>query len=89
MDLIEDDSKKDVRLVYLACHYLIKNRGHFIFEGQKFDMKESFDTSIDNLKIHLKDEYFIDVEFDNSDLIKVITDDSLNKGEKKKNSKIL
>lgn len=34
MDLIEDDSKKDVRLLYLACHYLIKNRGHFIFEGQ-------------------------------------------------------
>lgn len=83
MNLIEDDSKKDIRLVYLACHYLIKNRGHFIFEGQKFDMKESFDASIDNLKIHLKDEYFIDVEFDNSDLIKVITDDTLNKSEKK------
>lgn len=83
MDLIEDDSKKDIRLVYLACHYLIKNRGHFIFEGQKFDMKESFDASIDNLKIHLKDEYFIGVEFDNSDLIKIITDDTLNKNEKK------
>ena len=87
MDLIEDDSKKDIRLVYLACHYLIKNCGHFIFEGQKFDMKESFDASIDNLKIHLKDEYFIDVEFDNSDLIKVITDDTLNKGEKKEKLK--
>ena len=83
MDLIEDDSKKDVRLLYLACHYLIKNRGHFIFEWQKFDMKASLDNSIDNLKTYLSNEYDIDLEFNNQDLIKTITDNTLNKKSKK------
>ena len=87
MDLIEDEGKKDVRLLYLACHYLLKNRGHFIFEGQKFDTKNSFDKSINDLKIHLRDEYNIDLEFNNEDLIKIITDTTLNKTNKKKELK--
>ena len=87
MDLIEDENKKDIRLVYLACHYLLKNRGHFIFEGQKFDTKKSFDSSIDNLKIHLHDEYNIDLDFENKDLIELITNPSLNKPNKKKKLK--
>lgn len=87
MDLIEDDSKKDIRLVYLACHYLLKNRGHFIFEGQKFDTKTSFDSSINNLKTHLHDEYNIDLDFENKDLIELITNPSLNKTAKKKELK--
>ena len=87
MDLIEDDKKKDIRLVYLACHYLLKNRGHFIFEGQKFDTKTSFDLSINNLKTHLHDEYNIDLDFENKDLIELITNPSLNKTAKKKELK--
>lgn len=87
MDLIEDENKKDIRLIYLACHYLLKNRGHFIFEGQKFDTKSSFDKSINDLKIHLHDEYNIDLEFNNEDLIKIIADSSLNKTNKKKELK--
>ena len=87
MDLIEDEGKKDIRLLYLACHYLLKNRGHFIFEGQKFDTKNSFDKSINDLKIHLRDEYNIDLEFNNEDLIEIITDTTLNKTNKKKELK--
>ncbi len=87
MDLIEDDSKKDIRLVYLACHYLLKNRGHFIFEGQKFDTKSSFENSINELKVHLNDEYGIDLEFDNENLINILTDPKLNKTAKKKELK--
>ena len=30
VDLIEDKSPKDVRLVYLAVSWLVKNRGHFL-----------------------------------------------------------
>lgn len=87
MDLIEDDKKKDIRLVYLASHYLLKNRGHFIFEGQKFDTKTSFDSSINDLKTHLHDEYDIDLDFENKDLIELITNPSLNKTAKKKELK--
>lgn len=84
MDLINDNSKKDIRLVYLACHYLLKNRGHFIFEGQKFDMNSSFRKSIIHLKNHLEEFYDEDVEFDNEELIKSLTDKGLNKTQKKK-----
>lgn len=84
MDLIEDDSKKDIRLVYLACHYLIKNRGHFIFEGQKFDSKNSLENSLHELQIHLIDEYDTDIEFDNEKMIKILTNSSFNKTQKKK-----
>lgn len=87
MDLIEDDSKKDIRLLYLACHYLLKNRGHFIFEGQKFDTKSSFENSLNELKVHLNDEYGIDLEFDNENLINILTDPKLNKTAKKKELK--
>lgn len=87
IDLIEDESKKDIRLLYLACHYLLKNRGHFIFEGQKFDTKNSFDKSINDLKIHLRDIYNIDLEFKNEDLINIITDTTINKTNKKKELK--
>ena len=87
MDLIEDDSKKDIRLLYLACHYLLKNRGHFIFEGQKFDTKSSFENSLNELKVHLNDEYGIDLEFDNENLIDILTNPKLNKTAKKKELK--
>ncbi len=31
----------DVRLLYLALHHIIKNRGHFLFEGQSFDIADT------------------------------------------------
>ena len=36
MDLIKNKEKKDIRLIYLALHHLIKYRGHFVFEGEDF-----------------------------------------------------
>ncbi|WP_434799171.1 type II CRISPR RNA-guided endonuclease Cas9 [Terrisporobacter vanillatitrophus] len=36
-ELIESPEKKDVRLVYLALHHIIKYRGNFLYEGQTFD----------------------------------------------------
>ena len=35
-ELFENDEQKDIRLVYLALHHLIKYRGHFLYEGQNF-----------------------------------------------------
>ena len=31
--LMEQKEKPDIRLFYLACHHIIKYRGHFLFEG--------------------------------------------------------
>ncbi|MEG1536267.1 MAG: type II CRISPR RNA-guided endonuclease Cas9, partial [Clostridia bacterium] len=40
-DLIFSDQKKDIRLVYLALHHIIKYRGHFIYEGQNLDTNKA------------------------------------------------
>jgi len=37
--LIEDNSQADLRLIYLAMHHILKFRGHFTNQGQKFDLK--------------------------------------------------
>ncbi|MCL1788119.1 MAG: hypothetical protein FWG38_09035, partial [Defluviitaleaceae bacterium] len=36
--LISDPSQADLRLVYLAIHHILKYRGHFVNQGQTFDM---------------------------------------------------
>lgn len=44
-DLMDDPSPKDVRLVFLALLHILKNRGHFLFSGSKFNLSLGFDES--------------------------------------------
>lgn len=39
MDLINATESKDIRLVYLAVSYILSNRGHFLIEVDKNDIK--------------------------------------------------
>lgn len=55
--LIESSSKVDVRLVYLALEHILKNRGHFLFEGQQIDNITSFETAFLPLNEYLREEY--------------------------------
>ena len=50
---LENKVKPDPRLLYLACHNIIKKRGHFLFEGD-FDSENQFDTSIQALFEYLR-----------------------------------
>ena len=36
---------KDVRLLYLAVHHILKNRGHFLFGEQDFNVNDASDVS--------------------------------------------
>lgn len=36
-----DGKVSDIRFLYLAVHHIIKNRGHFLFEGQNFDVGDT------------------------------------------------
>lgn len=38
-ELIENKEPHDIRLVYLACHHILKNRGHFLINGSISDVK--------------------------------------------------
>lgn len=44
--LIKGKKEYDVRLIYLAIHHILKNRGHFLYDGDKFDTSTSLDESI-------------------------------------------
>ncbi len=46
MDIIENKSPHDVRLVYLACAWLCAHRGHFLSEISKENMRELLDISL-------------------------------------------
>ena len=39
-ELIENSKVHDVRLVYLPCHHILKNRGHFLINGSFSDVKK-------------------------------------------------
>ena len=62
--LMNEDKKFDIRLVYLACHHIIKYRGHFLNEGENFDPTKLLSTSLIDLFDLLKNEYDIDFHYD-------------------------
>lgn len=39
-ELMEKKDPHDIRLVYLACHHILKNRGHFLIDGELSDAKD-------------------------------------------------
>ena len=62
--LMEDTAPHDIRLLYLALHHIIKNRGHFLVSG---DLSNVTDFSL--ALNQLKDEYhnYFDEELDITD----------------------
>lgn len=86
-DLIESEDPHDIRLVYLALHHLIKNRGHFLFDNlnSNYDSDSSFDFLYDDLVTYLKEEMDIVLECsDSSNVADVLKDKSKSKSVKKK-----
>lgn len=45
-ELMENDKKYDIRLIYLACAYLIKHRGHFLLNIDKKNIDKITDFSV-------------------------------------------
>ncbi len=77
-ELVESNTPKDVRLVFLAVSHIIKNRGHFLFDSDSLDTNASpsFADIWNNLLLLLSDE--LDINLDCKD-ISVIADILKNK----------
>lgn len=56
-ELIHSDSPHDVRLVFLALHHIIKNRGHFLFDSDLSSDNKSVKDSLEELNTFLLNEY--------------------------------
>lgn len=58
-ELCESTEKADPRLIYLALHHIVKYRGNFLYEGQKFNMDAS------NIEDKLSDVFTQFADFNN------------------------
>lgn len=85
--LLIQDKKFDVRLLYLAVHHIVKNRGHFLFAGS-FENATSFHTSFENLKMCLSDEFELELECHSEDKIAEVLKDK-KKTKRDKSTEIL
>ena len=86
-ELIKSNKPHDVRLVYLALHHIIKNRGHFLFDYSYKNDKSGDFMPINDLKNYFYDNY--EIELDCSDVdefANTLKDKS--KGKTKKNAEI-
>lgn len=81
--LIEKKAKKDIRLLYLACHNIVKKRGHFLFAGNDFSTDSQFGEALFHLEVYLKDYMEIDLYFDVEKTQEILTDKELNLTQKR------
>lgn len=82
-ELIKNQREHDVRLVFLALHHLIKNRGHFLFDNLSVTDIESFDKIFLELTTYLSDNYDISLSCEDSNkLSEVLKNRSLGKVKK-------
>ena len=73
-ELINNQEKKDIRLVYLAIHHIIKYRGNFLYQNSNFNtdnldikeqLKELFALLYNNIQaLGIPDEYTEIISFD-------------------------
>ncbi len=83
--LIENKKEYDIRLVYLAIHHILKNRGHFLFEGQELQSATKLEPILIKLQTYFKDEFNTDFEFKSLEEVeKILEDKALKKRDKKK-----
>ncbi|MEG0307593.1 MAG: type II CRISPR RNA-guided endonuclease Cas9 [Clostridium sp.] len=85
--LVQGNREYDVRLVYLAIHHILKNRGHFLFQGS-MENATSFDETYENFKACLSEE--LDIELmcnEKKELEDVLKNKQLTKNDK--NDKVI
>ena len=84
--LLTENSKFDIRLVYLAIHHILKHRGHFLFNGD-FSNVTRFSFAFEQLQTCLCNELDMDFECNNvQKLSEILKDTHMSKNDKVKAS---
>lgn len=73
-ELIEEKSYHDPRLVYLAIHHILKNRGHFLLDGD-IEAVSDFEKTYDALVEVIRNELNFELTCDDTNEIKTILQD--------------
>lgn len=88
-DLIFEDKKFDIRLLFIALHHILKYRGHFIFEGQSFEDIKSFDSIFTEIQAWILENLESDINSNKKEKLEEIILSDKNKTNKKKDLKDL
>lgn len=81
--LIIDDSKCDIRLVYLAIHHMLKYRGNFISEGQTFSEISSNGTRLlDELFELITNKLEVNINLDSREVFMILDNKKKSKKDK-------
>lgn len=84
-ELIHSSEPHDIRLVFLALHHIIKNRGHFLFESDIDASEKSTSDRLNELNEYISEEYGRVLDFADKNLyIETLEDSNLNITNKKK-----
>ncbi len=76
-ELVNNDEPKDVRLVFLALHHIVKKRGHFLYENSNENTGITIEQAINELSKFVQDEYNVSFEIkDMEELKEVLSSDS-------------
>lgn len=80
--LIIGEKEYDIRLVYLAIHHMMKNRGHFLFDSNIANIT-SFNTTFSAFKTCMEDEFGFNMdETDESEFEKILKNKYLSRTKK-------
>lgn len=61
---IDGEKIDDIRLLYLACHNIIKKRGHFLFNVKSFDNKQQVAETLKNIFEFMREDLNLDNDWD-------------------------
>ena len=56
-ELLHSNKEHDIRLVFLALHHIIKNRGHFLYENNDSGEETTFEQAFSDLSAYIREEY--------------------------------
>lgn len=84
-ELVHSRAPHDVRLVFLALHHIIKNRGHFLFEADVDASEKTTADRLDELNEYISREFGQELNFIDKNLYaETLERDDLNITKKKK-----
>ncbi len=82
-ELIKNEEQKDIRLVYLAIHHIIKYRGNFLYEGEFSDNTTQIKENLSKILEYINEKYLIGAKCTIEELINIINEKTITKSEKK------
>lgn len=81
---MESSEPHDIRLVYLAIHHILKNRGHFLIDGE-LSKANSFDAAFYQMKEVLCNELDLEIDGENTtEVERTLRDRNISKSDKVK-----